>query len=359
MLLFSPLRIAGLDLKNRIVRSASAERAASADGLITADYFDIYNDLSQGGAGLLITGHAFVDVTGMNNPFMTGIHDNGVVPGLKKVTDRVHANDTKILLQISHSGRQTNYTIDGQPPTAPSVIPAPGSLVPRELTLDEIGALVDKFAQAALRAREAGFDGVQLHGAHGYLISQFVSPYTNRRTDDYGGNDENRFKFVREILLAIRKACPGFPLFIKWNSEDFVEGGLTQDESLRMVFDMEALGLSGIEVSGGIFESSGKICRSHIKRPEDEGCFAGFARRLKKEGLRIPVILVGGFRTASRMEEHLQDASADLISLCRPLVRDPAFPSKLVQDPSLRSDCVSCNACLLTREGATRCHRPN
>jgi 2,4-dienoyl-CoA reductase-like NADH-dependent reductase (Old Yellow Enzyme family) len=225
------------------------------------------------------------------------------------------------------------------------------------MTHNEIEQLIRSFINAAGRAKSAGFDGVELHGAHGYLISQFVSPFTNRRTDEWGGSFENRFRFVKEIISGIKAEYPEFPLLIKWNSEDFIEGGLLQEESLRMVFEMERLGLDGIEIIGGVFESSQKICRRHIKLPEDEGYFAELAVTLKKNGLEIPIILVGGFRTASVMEKHLEGGVADLIALCRPLIRDPFFPAKLINNPPCRSDCISCNGCLLLKEGITHCTR--
>jgi 2,4-dienoyl-CoA reductase-like NADH-dependent reductase (Old Yellow Enzyme family) len=359
MKLTEPCTFFGLNLKNRIVRSATAERAADENGLIMPPYLDIYDNVAMGGAGLIITGHAFVAPGGKNTPAMTGIHDDSVIPGLLRMTERVHRKPgVAVVMQISHSGRQTQYTPKGLPPMAPSAVPAPSCPAPHEMTEDETLNLVRKFIEAGARAQKSGFDGVQLHGAHGYLISQFVSPYTNRRTDSFGGSYENRLRFAKDIIQGVReKTGATFPVLIKWNSEDFVEGGLTRDESERMVFDMEAAGLSGIEISGGIFESASKICRRHIKKPEDEGYFAAFAERLKKNGLKIPVMLVGGFKSAATAENALEKGWADLISFCRPIIHDPGFPNRMAADPSHKSTCLSCNTCLRKREGVTRCHR--
>jgi 2,4-dienoyl-CoA reductase-like NADH-dependent reductase (Old Yellow Enzyme family) len=218
--------------------------------------------------------------------------------------------------------------------------------------------LIDKFVEAVDRVKRIGFDGVQLHGAHGYLISQFASPYTNKRTDGFGGSSENRLRFAKEIVEKSRKKVGSdYPILIKWNSEDFVEDGLTQEESAEMVLTLEAAGISGIEVSGGLFESSLKICRRKIKIPEEEAYFAGFAKRLKHTGLKIPLILVGGFRSAATAERILDEGTADLISMCRPLIRNPNLPNEMIKDNSVVSDCISCNKCLFKRDCVTQCHQ--
>ncbi|MBL8025297.1 MAG: NADH:flavin oxidoreductase [Fibrobacteres bacterium] len=356
-MIFNTFTFCGLELKNRIARSATAERAADDNGRVSGDYLKFIERLAAGGSSLIITGHAFVEMDGANSDTMTGIHDDSVIDGHRAVAEAVHKHNSKIFMQISHCGRQSGFVKSGKAPGAPSAVQAPGCLPPREFTENEIEQLIKQFVDAAIRVKKSGYDGVQLHGAHGYLISQFVSPYSNRRTDSWGGSYENRFRFVKEIITGIKKEMPTFPLIIKWNSEDFIDGGLTQYESLRMVFDMEALGLDGIEISGGIFESSGKICRRHIKSANDEGYFAEFAKKLKDSGLKIPIILVGGFRTLEIMERVLKNGSADLISMSRPLVREPELPNRLKDSPEYRSTCVSCNSCLLKKDRLTRCYK--
>ncbi|OGJ85951.1 MAG: hypothetical protein A2268_03495 [Candidatus Raymondbacteria bacterium RifOxyA12_full_50_37] len=357
--LFSPCSFFGLSFNNRLARSATAERCADAQGSVGPEYVSMHQMLAQGGVGLIITGHAYVSPEGATTPSMTGIHNNTVIPRLKQTTDTVHTYPgVKIIMQINHAGRQTPYVPEGLHAIAPSVVPAPKCLVPSEMSDREIADTIDRYVQAAERVKAAGFDGVQLHGAHGYLISQFVSPYTNRRTDDFGGSIKNRLRFVTEIITRIKRSLgDSFPVLIKWNSEDFVPQGLSQDQSLAMVFALQETGLDGIEISGGIFESSAKICRRHIKKPEDEAYYAGFAKRLKQDGLGIPVILAGGFRSAQKAGEIISSGIADLVSFCRPLIRDPALPDRLRHNPSLRSDCISCNRCLLQQDGPTKCWR--
>ncbi|WP_038064900.1 NADH:flavin oxidoreductase [Thermodesulfovibrio thiophilus] len=349
MKLFTPFEIKTIKMQNRIVRSATFEKMADEDGFVTEELINFYVTLARGGAGLIITGNALVHVSGRSAPKMICIHNDFYVEGLKKLTNAVHKAGGKIVIQLSHGGRQcASIFLGGSQPVAPSSIYEPVyKVMPRELKQEEIWEIIESFGSAARRAKEAGFDGVQLHGAHGYLINQFLSPYTNRRNDYWGGDEERRFHFLEEVYESIRYNVGfDYPVMIKLNACDFIEGGLKLEDSLKIAKRLKNLGIDAIEVSGGIVESKPeeRPVRIKIDSPEKEAYFREFSKEFKKN-LKIPVMLVGGIRSRSVAEEILQKNEADLISLSRPLIREPDLPLKWMKDKE-RSDCISCNGCM-------------
>ncbi len=349
MKLFSNFEIKTIKMKNRIVRSATFEKMADDDGFVTDKLIDLYVNLAKGGVGLIITGNALVHTSGRSAPKMICIHNDFYIEGLKRLTDAVHKEDGKIVIQLTHGGRQcASIFLHGNPPLAPSAVYEPVYKVkPRELKHEEIWEIIDSFGKAARRAKEAGFDGVQIHGAHGYLVNQFLSPYTNRRNDYWGGDEERRFHFLEEVYQSIRDNVGyDYPVMIKLNACDFIDGGLTLDESLRIAKRLENLGIDAIEVSGGIVESKidERPVRPKIDSPEKEAYFRGFAREFKKN-LNIPIMVVGGIRSRTTAEDILQKNDADLISLSRPLIREPDLPKKWMKGKDI-VDCIYCNGCM-------------
>jgi 2,4-dienoyl-CoA reductase-like NADH-dependent reductase (Old Yellow Enzyme family) len=346
-MLFEPFSFGGLKLKNRLVRSATYEKRADEDGFVTESLMELYEDLSRGGIGLMITGNALVHPSGRTIPQMLCVHSDIYIQGLRKLTAAVHELEGVIALQVTHGGRQSfPILLGGNDPLAPSAVyDTSTKIMPRAMTDKEIWEIIDAFADAARRARIAGFDAVQIHGAHGYLVSEFLSPYTNRRDDYWGGDQERRFHFVEEVYKAIRKEVgDDYPLLIKMNADDLMEGGLKVDEAVRIAVRLEELGMDAVEVSGGMYESSQKTAQPDILEPEDEAYFRDRGKAFKGK-LHIPVILVGGMRSRSVMEDVLQKGEADLISLARPLVREPDLPNKL-REGKERADCISCNGCM-------------
>jgi 2,4-dienoyl-CoA reductase-like NADH-dependent reductase (Old Yellow Enzyme family) len=346
-MLFEPFNLAGLELKNRIVRSATYEKRADVDGFVTDALIEFYKELTRGGVGLIITGNALVHVSGRSVPQMICIHNDFYIEKLKRLTDAIHNLGGKVIIQLVHGGRQCfPALLGGERPLAPSEVYDPSTkITPREMTNEEIWEIIEAFGEAARRAMYAGFDGIQIHGAHGYLVSEFLSPHTNRRTDYWGGDEERRFHFLEEVYKAIRKEVGNnYPLLIKMNADDFVEGGLKPEESLRIAKRLEELGIDAIEVSGGMYESGTKTAQLNILKKEQEAYFRESARLFKRE-LNVPIILVGGIRSKDVAEDILQKGDADLISLSRPLIREPDLPNKFLAGKE-RTDCISCNGCM-------------
>jgi 2,4-dienoyl-CoA reductase-like NADH-dependent reductase (Old Yellow Enzyme family) len=346
-MLFEPFSLAGLELKNRIVRSATYEKRADVDGFVTDALIEFYKELTKGGVGLIITGNALVHVSGRSVPQMICIHNDFYIDKLKRLTDAIHNLDGKVIIQLVHGGRQCfPALLGGERPLAPSEVYDPSTkITPREMTNEDIWDIIEAFGDAARRAMYAGFDGIQIHGAHGYLISEFLSPHTNRRTDYWGGDEERRFHFLEEVYKAMRKEVGNnYPILIKMNADDFVEGGLKPEESLRIAKRLEELGIDAIEVSGGMYESGAKTAQLNILKKEQEAYFRENSRLFKRQ-LNVAVILVGGIRSKDIAEDILQKGDADLISLSRPLIREPDLPNKFLAGKE-RADCISCNGCM-------------
>ena len=346
-MLFEPFCFSGLELRNRMVRSATYEKRADEDGFVTDALIGLYKDLSRGGVGLIITGNALVHPSGRSVPQMLCIHSDIYIPKLKKLTGAVHELEGIIAIQLVHGGRQCfSLLLGGNQSIAPSAVYDPSTeIMPREITDREIWETVEAFAEAAGRARMGGFDAVQIHGAHGYLVSGFLSPHTNRRDDYWGGDEERRFHFLEEVYKQVRVEVGGdYPVMIKINGDDMIEGGVKPGEAARIARRLEELGIDAVEVSGGMYEAGNKTIQPDILS-EDQEAYFGEAGKLFKENLKIPVMVVGGMRSRHVMENVLEKGVADLISLSRPLIREPDLPNKFKEGKD-KADCISCNGCL-------------
>ncbi len=357
-LLFTPCKIGVVLIPNRFVRSATHDFMANQDGSISERQLHLFRKLALGEVGLIITGHAFVNPQGRASPFQIGIHSEEMIEGLRQLARVVHEFPSRIFLQLSHAGRQTKPKICGSTPLAPSSLYDPSSKVtPREMSVEEIKAVIQDFIQAAERAKRASFDGVQLHVAHGYLLSSFISPHTNRRKDDWGGTIFNRVRIVIEIIKGIKNSLgPEFPIIAKINSSDFLPSGIRLEESIEMARLMEKEGLDGVEVSGGMAESGEGSMWRGLRTEDEEGYFVENASSFKK-ALSIPVLGLGGIRSFKVMEKFIEQKKCDFISMSRPFIREP-FLVKMFREGELeKSECISCNRCLNLR--GIRCAQLN
>ena len=356
--LFETGKIGSLEVKNRLMRSATCEWMCDPDGRAGQDLVELYAALARGGVGLIVTGHGYVARTGKASPGQIGLYSDEVVESLRPVAEAIHAAGAGAVVQINHVGRLGAPELnDGAHPRAPSPVPVSRQQKPpRQLSDDEILELVEAYGQAARRVKEVGFDGVQLHGAHGYLISQFLSPHTNRRADRWGGSFDNRLAFLKAVSEEVRNQVgPDFPVLIKLASMDFVPGGLTPQEVARIAGRLADFGLDAIEVSGGIQEGPRQYnVRPGIDGLEDEGYFLDNARRIR-DATDLPLAVVGGFRTPELMERVVEDEGLDFVSLCRPLIHDPELPKRMMEGSDERAGCISCNLCLKNRHAPLRC----
>lgn len=348
--LFTPIQVGKIEIPNRFVRSATHDFMANRDGSASDRQVTLFENLARGEVGLIITGHAYIHPAGIASPFQTGVDRDDRIDGLNRITEVVHHYPSRIFLQLSHAGRQTTPKICGCTPFAPSAVYEPTfKVMPKEMSPEDIRGVVDDFIQASRRAAQSGFDGVQLHCAHGYLLSSFISPYTNRRTDEWGGSLSNRLRIVREIIEGIRGSLDNeFPLIVKLNSSDFLSDGLTLEESIEIAKILEEKGVNGIEVSGGMAEAGKGSVWKGLREVDEEGYFVESAS-LIKEAVTIPVIGLGGIRTFSNMERFINEGNADLVSMSRPLIRDPFLVKKFRAGEIQKSECISCNRCFNLR----------
>jgi 2,4-dienoyl-CoA reductase-like NADH-dependent reductase (Old Yellow Enzyme family) len=347
--IFEATDLSGIQLCNRLVRSATWEGLADARGMVTPALVRIYEDLADGGVGLIISSYMHVQKVGQQAAGQIGVDADDKLPGLADLAESVHDRDGKIIGQIVHCGGQADRRqTGGVQPVAPSAVESPGyPLIPRELTVGEIHGIVEDFAAAARRLQSAGFDGVQLHGAHGYLLAQFLSPLRNRRTDGFGGRLENRARFCLEVYRAVRSAVgPGYPVMIKLNVNDFLEGSTTEEDACFLAAALAAEGIDAIEVSGGT-PGSGKLgaARPDIKGPDDEAYFVSQAEAIRRSAPSLPLMLVGGLRSPEVMEEILAAGTADHFSMARPLIREPGLPNRWKSGDRRRAACISCLGC--------------
>ena len=348
MELFEESVINTLRLKNRFVRSATWEGLATEQGGCTPQLTDLMAQLAANDIGLIITGHAYVSREGQAGPWQLGVYADELMPGLTQMTDAVHRQGGKIVLQLAHAGCRASFELTGATPLGPSgASPSNDPQKCREMTHDEIQNIVECFAEAAYRGQQCGFDGVQIHAAHGYLLSQFLSPFYNKRTDEFGGSVENRARIVLAVLKAIRsKVGPRFPVLIKMNSEDFVDQGLSVDEMVQVAAMLENAGIDAIELSGGTADS-GKLTpvRPGKIASEDQEVYYRQAAELYKQTVKVPLILVGGVRSYHVAENLVKTGLADYVSICRPLIREPDLIKRWHRGDRSRSTCLSDNLC--------------
>ncbi len=356
--LFDETSINGLQLKNRLVRSATWEGMCADDGRPTEKLACHYRDLAEGGVGLIITGYAFVRSEGKQLPGKMGIHTDDFEVEMKRLTDTVHTAGGAIAIQLVHAGGQTNTATAGRKPLAPSAVKVdmfPEE--PEELTEHGIGEIVRAFADGAARAKRFGFDAIELHGAHGYLINQFLSPLTNRRTDRYGGDIENRARFLMEVCEAIRNAVgDDFPVMIKLGCSDFLDGGFETEDALKTARLLDKAGIDAIEISGGT-SASGKRSpvRDKITEPSREAYNLPLALEFRA-AVDCPIMVVGGFRSLEVIESALE-AGMDHISISRPFIREPGLANRWKSGDREKAHCRSCNRCFLPglKEGGIYC----
>jgi 2,4-dienoyl-CoA reductase-like NADH-dependent reductase (Old Yellow Enzyme family) len=344
--LFEVTRINGMELSNRFVRSATWEGMATADGAVTPKLTETMTALARGGVGLIITGHAYIRPEGQAAPWQLGIYKDELIRGLQEMTKAVHESGGKIVMQLAHAGNFANKKLTGQPPLVVSNFEGLASSPRREITTKDIREMVSAFAEAARRAKAAGFDGVQIHSAHGYLLSQFLSPVFNKRGDEYGGDVRSRTRVHLEVYQAIRQEVgPDYPVLIKLNCGDFVENGMSLEDYIQVAKFLSDAGIDAIELSGG-FLTGGKLSPSRmgIDKVEKEAYFQEEARAMKKE-IGIPLILVGGMRSFEVAERLVQEGVADYISMCRCLISEPALINRWKAGDRRRAECKSDNLC--------------
>lgn len=357
--LFDEVVIKGVTMRNRMVRSATWEGMCESDGKPTAKLADCYASLAKGGVGLIISGYTFVRPEGKQLPGKMGIHSDDFAEAFENLTQAVHGVGGAIAIQLVHAGGQANTKVSGHATVAPSAIETPQFAVkPEELTMEQIHGVIDAFAKGAKRAKAWGFDGVQLHCAHGYLINQFLSPLTNRRSDQYGGSIENRCRFLLDVYRAVRNEVgEDFPVMIKLNAADHLEGGLEFQDALYAARQLDSAGVDAIEVSSGTPVSGDDgPAREKINKPEKEAYNLELAIAMK-ENVSCPVMAVGGFRSFDVARNAIEKSGMDFISMSRPLIREPDLPARWQQGDRTTAKCISCNKCFMPglKEGGIYC----
>ena len=345
--LFEPTSINGMELPNRFVRSATWEGLAADDGSATARLGELLARLAAGGVGLVIPGYAFVSREGQDAPGQLGVHSDAMLPGLARMAAAVHTAGGRIALQLAHAGLEGDPALSGHEPFGPSALQGRDERPTRAMDAADLAAVTTAFVAAATRARQAGLDAVQIHAAHGYLLSQFLSPCFNRRRDGYGGSVEGRARLLLEVLEAVRAAVgPGYPVLVKINAEDFLPGGLSVDDMLSIAALLEAAGCDAVELSGGTGLPEGTSF-SRLGRPaagEPEAYYEQAARRFK-ESNGMPLMLVGGIRTHKTAVRLVAENVADYLALSRPLIREPGLVARWRAGDTRPARCVSDNAC--------------
>ncbi|MCA1960013.1 MAG: NADH:flavin oxidoreductase [Desulfomonile sp.] len=351
--LFEKTWIKCLELSNRAIRSATWTGLADDRGYVTDRAVEFYRELGRGGIGLIVTGYQFVMPNGRQLPYQKGNYEEGQVHGLARLAAAVHEEGGKVAVQLVHCGGRASKELmpEGWDVWAPSSIADPTTgTVPKEMTVAEITQLVEAYAAAAARSVKAGFDAVQLHGAHGYGINQFLSALTNKRGDRYGGDIKKRYRFLGEVLEAVRAAVgEDFPVLIKLNGHDYVEGGIVPEEALEFARRLADDGIDAIEVSGGTPAAGPKLgpSRPGILKESDEAYLADIAAFIRGR-VKVPIITVGGIRSPKVIQEIFDNGKADYVALSRPFIREPHLLNRWKSGDSERAACISCRGCFET-----------
>jgi NADPH2 dehydrogenase len=329
-LLLEPLQASSLFLKNRLVMPPMATEKADADGKVSPAMLDYYAKKSAGGyISLIIVEHSFISQEGKASKKQLSVADDSVGENLKKLAETIHRNGSKAIMQINHAGSAAETGITGKIPVGPSAVVHPRKRrdAPHELTKREIADLVTAFRNAAERVKKAGFDGVEIHSAHGFLLSQFLSPLSNKRTDEYGGGVLNRIRLHLEVIEAVRSAVGAdFPLLLRLGASDYLEGGTTIEDSLIAAPEFAKAGIDILDISGGFcgFTIPGMI-------PGRQGFFAPLSEAIKKR-VPVPVILTGGITEARAAEKLLAEGKADLIGVGRAISKDSNWARQAIQE---------------------------
>ncbi len=359
VMLFEQTTINSMILRNRLVRSATWEGMCNDDGRSTDKLINYYRNLASEEVGLIISGYAFVRPDGKQAPGQMGIYTDDFAPEMKSLARVVHDEGGRICVQLVHVGGQTDSASAGRQPFAPSAVQVDQfPEMPAELPKEEISDIVLAFAEGARRARAWGFDAVQLHGAHGYLINQFLSPLTNRRTDEYGGSIENRSRFLLDVYQKVRETVGSdFPVLIKLNADDNLDGGLNIDDAVYVVGILSKAGINSIEVSAGTTASGDRSpARVKINKPEMEAYNLDFALRIKG-AVSCPIMLVGGVRSYEVAEKVLNVNGIHYIAMARPFIREPHLAQRWKKGDISPAKCISCNKCFIPgmKEGGIYC----
>jgi 2,4-dienoyl-CoA reductase-like NADH-dependent reductase (Old Yellow Enzyme family)/thioredoxin reductase len=344
--LFQAGAIGTMALKNRIFMAPMVRNWGTEDGCATARYVNHIERVARGGVGAITLEASYVDPTGKGFFNQLGLHDDHVIDDLRAMVEAAHCHGAKIGPQLFHAGRQTVARVMGSQPLAPSAIPCPlEQEMPKALTVEEIKNLATKFGDAARRAKVAGCDYVEIHGAHGYLVAEFLSGFSNKRTDDYGGSLENRMRFLDEVYAAVRaEVGPDFPVILRISGEELCPEGLTIDQVTTICKTFEAKGMNAFHITAGCYGSYATGCMiSPMEWPDAP--LAGLAERVRAE-VKIPVIAVNKIRTPELAERLLAYGVADFIALGRPLLADPDWPVK-----AQRGDFAGINLCIACQEG--------
>lgn len=333
--LFDSTNISRIRMENRFIRSATWENLATEKGGLTPELESVYYTLAKGGVGMIITGYARIMESEQPNPGMMGMYDDALVDEYLPFTERIHGIGRPIVMQLAYGGSKTTFNVGSRTIWGPSTVTHPSTgVIPKRMTTGDIKELIVAFVQAGGRAKDAGFDGIQLHGAHGYLLSQFLSPYFNRRRDGYGGCINERSRIFRELLDNIRSACgPKYPVMIKINCSDFSERGATIADFMDVCTLLDSRGIDLIEVSGGLNPLS--LHESH---------YAPYAAELGRR-IRAPVSVVGKNRSCATMQRLLQGPGLSYFSLSRALVNDPFLISRWEAGERSYAGCSYCGKC--------------
>ena len=371
---FTPTRLGPLELKNRLIHSATWEEMATPDGFITDNLISRYVKLARGEVGLIFPGHMYVHPQGKAHKKQIGICSEKHISGLSSLVDRVHGAGGVIAAQLAHGGRQSPKDVNGQFPLAPSSFGRdPASLnKPHAATETDIQTVIDSFVAAAKRAQQARFDAIQLHCAHGYLLNEFLSPFFNRRTDKWGGTPENNFRILKKIILGIRAELGDrMPLLVKLNTKDFTpRPGIDPELASQYANWLDELNITALEISSGTYYSfhtvrgevpidgmaqalswwmrpiAKMIFKKQIKPCSFKPLYNLSAAQIIKPILgKVPLILVGGIRRLTEMEDILAEKEADFLSMSRPLIREPFLPRRMRTGKTDEAACISCNKC--------------
>ena len=382
---FEPFQLAGIRFPNRIIRSATYEGMSETDGTPTEQLAKKYTALAQGGVGGIITGFIGVNEQGRSGSHMSLLNSNKNINAYKKITQKMHELGTPIIAQLNHCGGQTKQEDTGMSVIAPSKI---SDYKAKEMTNAEILDVIEAFVQAIKNAKEAGFDGVQLHLAHGYLLSEFVSPRMNRRTDEWGGNTENRFRIVKTIFEKARKEVGNYPLIVKINGYETLKNGITIGESVKIAKLLEQVGCNGIEVSNGTIKAGlatmrgsvpwemivaqndrlkkmprfvksiiGTVAEKTFPQPQPKSLYNLDAATAIKNAVSIPVIVVGGISNLEDIEDIINNDKCDAVSMSRPFILEADLVNKFKTGKQTQAKCIQCNFCIIGIENAPlRCY---
>lgn len=346
--LFEKAKLGNILLKNRFVRSATWENMTTEDGHLTKELYDIYENLARSEVGLIITGYANTIKEEQPNHGMMGIYNDSFINEYKKLTELVHKFDSKIVMQLAYGGTKTTYNVGKRLIYAPSEIAERGTgVMGKAMTKEDIDLVVNAFADAAKRIQESGFDGVEIHGAHTYLINQFLSPYYNKRTDEYGGSLENRMRFLVEIYYKMReKVGNDFAILVKLTSSEFFQGGLTFDETRLICKKLESIGVDGIDISGNIHGKAKSMVGEEFDgyKLQEEGYFLEYAKIISKE-VEMPIMTVGGFKDINKIEKILNESNIEFFGLSRPLLAEPDLIKRWKSGDRKKASCLSCSKC--------------